>query len=84
MAQRFEQAKKYTQKYKDILHPCKYCGNTNIVIASDRHLFGDNKVYWSVCCSTHACDCTGDYTSVKDAVEAWNKKHNKEGEKQHE
>lgn len=78
MAQRFAQAKKYTQKYKDILHPCKYCGNTDIVIASDRHLFGDHKAYWSVCCSTHACDCTGDYTSVKDAVEAWNKKHNKE------
>ena len=77
MSQRFEQAKKYTEKYKGILQPCKYCGNTDIRIVSERHFFGDNRVYWSVCCSTHACDCTGDYANVKDAVDAWNKKHQK-------
>ena len=75
MAQRHEQAKRYTEKYKSILLPCKYCGNTDINIVSERHFFGDNRVYWSVCCSTHACDCTGDYPRVKDAVAAWNNKH---------
>ena len=69
MAKRFELAKEYTEKFKGILLPCKYCGNTDIRIASDRLT---TKNGWSVCCSTHACDCTGVYTSVKDAIRRWN------------
>ncbi len=72
MARRHEMAKRYTEKYRDVLLPCKHCGNQEIVIVSERHLFGDNKVYWSVCCTSHACDCTGDYTRVRDAVNRWN------------
>lgn len=44
---RFEKAKYYTEKYKDVLFPCKHCGNRKIVIASKRGLLGDNKVYWA-------------------------------------
>ncbi len=73
MAQRFILAQKYTEKYKDVLLPCEHCGNQNIVIASDRGIF-DNKLYWSVCCSTTSCDCTGFHTSVVDAVKSWNEK----------
>lgn len=74
MAKRFEKAREYTEKYKDVLRPCKYCKNTDIVIASER-MFGDNKNYWSVCCSTIGCDCTGNFTSVKKAVESWNERN---------
>lgn len=74
MAKRFEKAMYYTEKYKSVLLPCKHCGNKEIVIASDRQAFGDNRNYWFVACSTHACDCTGDYTSVKAAIKRWNEK----------
>lgn len=81
MAKRFEKAKYYTEKYKNILLPCKHCGNRKIVIASEKSLLGDNKDYWAVCCSTPACDCTGDYTSVRAAVNSWNEmQHNYLGE----
>lgn len=73
MAQRYEQAKRYTEKYKNSLLPCRYCGNTNVHIVSERH-FGDNRTYWAVCCQTYACDCTSDYTKVADAVNRWNEK----------
>ncbi len=67
MAKRFEKAKYYTEKYKSILNPCKYCGNKDIRIASDTD-------GWSVVCMTKSCDCTGVYTSVKKAIEVWNSK----------
>lgn len=71
MANRFEKAKEYTRKYKSILLPCRYCGNTDIRIVSGRTIF-DPKDIWYVSCSTHACDCTGDFTSVRKAIERWN------------
>lgn len=77
MAKRFELAKKYTEKYKSVLNPCKHCGNTDVRIESDRSVFPP-KNQWSVCCATHACDCTGSYDKVKDAVAAWQKTLRKE------
>lgn len=71
MAKRFDKAKEYTQKYKSILLPCRWCGNTDIRIVSERTIF-DPKDGWSVCCSTHACDCTRAYTSVRKAIARWN------------
>lgn len=73
MANRFEQAKKFTEKYKRLLPPCRYCGNTDIRIVSDRTIVNPRNG-WSVCCMTPKCDCTGVYTSVKDAIEAWNRR----------
>ena len=74
MSKRFEQAKQYTQKYKDILLPCKYCGSQDVHITSERSIFGA-KNEWAVSCTTRSCDCTGQYTSVRKAVQAWNNKH---------
>lgn len=73
MAKRFDKAKEYTQKYKHMLLPCRYCGNTDIHIVSDRTIFDPYDV-WYVCCSTRACDCTADFTSVQAAIRQWNKK----------
>ena len=50
----------------------KNIANRKIVIAPERGLLGDNKDYWAVYCSTPACDCTGNYTSVRVAVNRWN------------
>lgn len=75
MAKRFELAEKYTEKYRAVLRPCRYCGNTDIRIVSDRSIFGSHNT-WSVCCMTPKCDCTGEYTKIKDAVKAWNKEDN--------
>lgn len=73
MANRFERAKQYTQKYKSILLPCRFCGNTDIRVESERTLTpGNTKDAWSICCSTPKCDCTGSYTSVKAAANRWN------------
>lgn len=77
MAKRFEKAIYYTQKYKNDLLPCKYCGNTDIRIVSERTIFPP-KDGWSVCCATHNCDITGTYTSVKKAIEAWNRRSDNE------
>lgn len=73
MAKRFEKAKEYTEQYKDMLLPCKVCGNTDIRIVSDRMIF-EKKDGWSVCCMTPNCDCTGIYASVKAAIRKWNDK----------
>lgn len=75
MSKRFEQAKRYTEKYRNTLLPCRYCGNTNIHITSERNIFGDRRAYWSVSCETYACDCTANFTKVVDAVNSWNEKH---------
>lgn len=73
MAKRFEKAKAYTEKYRDVLLPCRYCHNTDIRIESERTMTpGATRDAWSVTCSTPKCDCTSAYTSVKDAVAAWN------------
>ena len=78
MAKRFEQAKAYTEKYKGKLKPCRFCGNTDIRIASDRDsviVESGRKRYrnvWAVVCSTDCCDCTRNYTSVRKAVDRWN------------
>lgn len=71
MAKRFEKARKYTEKYKSVLLPCKICGNKNIVISTERTIFPP-KDAWSVNCTTKNCDCTGIYTRVKKAVNRWN------------
>lgn len=75
MSKRFELAKQYTEKYKDRLHPCKYCGNKDVRVVSDRQILGVPCDVWSVCCSTPYCDCTGSYRSVKDAVACWEHNH---------
>ena len=74
MAKRFEKAKYYTEKYKSILAPCKYCGSKNIEIVSCRTMFPP-KDAWAVCCTTHNCDITHSFTSVKKAIEQWNETH---------
>lgn len=76
MAKRFDLAKKYTQKYKHLLPPCKYCGNTDIRIVSDRTILVKPRNVWSVCCSTPSCDCTAEFVRVQDAVDAWNRRVN--------
>lgn len=72
MAKRFEKAKEYTEKYASHLLPCKYCGNTNIVIVSDRTIFPKPKDVWGVCCSIDKCGCSGVHTSVRKAIQEWN------------
>lgn len=81
MSKRYEKAKEYTNKYKDILAPCKYCGNTDIRIESDRAFWGPNKGknLWSVVCSTPNCDCTQPFSSVRTAVKHWNDRQTAEG-----
>lgn len=76
---RYEKAKEYTQKYKNVLAPCKYCGNTDIYITSDRAFWGSNKGknLWSVVCSTPNCDCTKPFSSVRAAITHWNDRHQK-------
>lgn len=74
MAKRFDKAREYTEKYKSMLLPCKYCGSEDIIITSERMVMNDSHNYWCVGCTTHACDCTGFYTSVKEAIKNWNKK----------
>lgn len=71
MAKRFEKAKEYTQKYKNVLLPCKWCGNTDIRIVSDREMW-PSKAVWCVVCSTPSCDCTHTCSSVREAIRAWN------------
>ena len=73
MAKRFELADKYTEKYKSVLLPCRFCGNKKIKIVSDRSIFPPKNV-WGVVCTTPKCDCVGDYASVKEAVKAWNER----------
>ena len=75
MAKRFEKAMAYTEKYKHLLSPCKYCGNTDVRIMSGRLILANPKDVWFVSCQTQNCDCTGDYTSVKKAIERWNEVH---------
>ena len=72
MAKRFEKAREYTQKYGPMLKPCKYCGNTDIRVVSDRTLFPKPKDVWSVVCMTPRCNFTGSHTKVRDAVARWN------------
>lgn len=73
MAKRFEKAKYYTEKYKKDLKPCQFCGSQDIRIVSEKTIFPP-KDGWSVCCSTPKCDATGTYTSVKKAIEKWNRR----------
>lgn len=77
MAKRFEKAREYTEKYKSVLLPCKYCGCKDIQITSEKMVMNDPKNYWCVTCSTYGCDCTGFYTSVRMAIKKWNERHSK-------
>lgn len=74
MAIRFILADKYTKKYKDRLHKCNYCGNTDVRVGSSRSIFPP-KNQWFVACMTYACDCTGDFDRVIDAVMDWEERH---------
>lgn len=69
MANRFEKAKEYTQKYKDALVPCKFCKGTDLRITSDRTIFNPRNV-WSVDCICG--NCVYGLVRVKDAVRHWN------------
>lgn len=71
MAKRYELAIKYTEKYRSVLPPCRYCGNTDVRICTDRTIFGPSRNTWFVACQTPKCDCTDSFTRVKDAVSAW-------------
>ena len=77
MANRFERAKAYTEKYRSVLLPCRHCNNTDIRVVSDRTIFPPGDA-WSVCCSTKSCDSTGSYKSVRAAVNRWNEMQKKE------
>lgn len=69
MAKRFETAKKYTEKYKDVLVACRFCKGKDLRITSDRTIFNPRNV-WSVDC---ACgNCVYGLIRVKDAVKRWN------------
>lgn len=75
MANRFEKAREYTRKYKDVLLPCKECGSHDIQIVSDRTIFDPHNV-WSVDC---VCgNCVYGRKRVKDAIEKWNEMNKKE------
>lgn len=69
MANRFEKAKEYTQKYKNALVPCKFCKGTDLRITSDRTIFNPRNV-WSVDCICG--NCVYGLDRVKDAVRRWN------------
>lgn len=75
MANRFDRAKEYTRKYKELLAPCSYCGNEDVRIVSDRMMFPKPRDGWGVACATPKCDCTAIFASVKDAIMSWNAKH---------
>ena len=77
MSKRFEKAVYYTEKYRSVICPCKYCGNKDIRIGSDREIFG-NKEIWYVACMTPKCDSTGGSTSVIKEIKKWNKRHSGE------
>lgn len=79
MANRFKKAKEYTERYRGLLLPCCFCGNTDILIVSDRMIFPP-KDGWFVACSTPKCDCTGTYSKVKDAIQRWNEMQNRKDE----
>ena len=79
MAKRFEKAREYTNKYGSQLLPCRFCGNTDIHILSDRTIFPP-KDGWVVSCTADTCgDCTATYTSVREAVRRWNEQQSKGG-----
>ena len=70
MAKRFEDARRYTEKYKDIILPCRYCKSEDVEIVSDRAIF-ENKNLFLVRCR-NCPDCGPENTSVKKAIELWN------------
>lgn len=84
MSKRFEQAKAYTEKYKNMLSPCSVCGNTDVRIVSDREsvvVGTDRSVHsvvtktrnvWFVACATPCCDCARSSTSVREVIKNWN------------
>ena len=76
MSKRFEKMREETEKHRNELAKCSYCGNEARIVI-DRLPF-HNRYFWSVVCSTHACDCTGFYKTVKEAINTWNKRHKKE------
>lgn len=89
MSKRYEQAKIYTEKYKAQLKPCRWCGNADICITTDRLTVVTNNDRtvsnaryktingWSVVCSTPHCDCTSIHTSVQKAIKQWNEMQSK-------
>lgn len=70
MSKRFDDAKRYTKKYREKLLPCRYCGGKKIWIASERSTFMPRNV-WIIGCE-NCKDCGGYFTSVREAVKQWN------------
>lgn len=73
MSRRYEKAAAYTEKYKHMLLPCRYCGNTDVRIVSDREMLNPRDMFF-VSCQTPKCDCTGSFTSVRAAIKHWNER----------
>ena len=72
MSLRYEQAKQYTERYKNKLLPCAVCKSEDVRICTDRTIFPKPQNVWFVACQTPNCDCTDSFTSVKQAVARWN------------
>lgn len=70
MAKRFDDALKYTAKYRSKLLPCRYCGGNNLNICTGRTIFDPQNVWYIMC--EDCLDCSDDYTSVKAAIAHWN------------
>lgn len=67
-----ENAKRWTEKYKSKLTPCKHCG-TIPHIEYDRIGIcgqGTKAAYYVVC--GNCGDCIDSFTSVRKAIERWN------------
>lgn len=74
MSKRFKKAQELTNKYRFELHPCSYCGNTDVRIFSSRGIFTKEEEFF-VGCTTKNCDCGRCGTDIENLVKEWNLKH---------
>lgn len=62
------------------LRKCPFCGGEGYIDVYDMpgfdkiHVEGNNGVYYSVVCGD-CCSTTGNYTTIDEAVESWNKRY---------
>ncbi len=70
MAKRFEDAKRFTEKFKDKILPCRSCGSKNVRVVSERSIFDSKNVWYIGCCDCP--DCGPESTSVRKAIKFWN------------
>lgn len=83
MSKRYELARRYTEKYRHRLTACPVCHGHVEVVSDRERVYPPGKRYtvhdslpparnvWAVACETRGCECTGNYTKVANAVEAW-------------